>query len=257
MVSLVGRGKTVHDYSQMEKEEGLEQGRAKATKATIHHLKTKLPNVLARLDTLTHDDLAPLAPLVRENLEDVRQRLREETNIVQAFYLTDRGEASTPGSFVATKLADIFEHWHRQLAEDNSETPAFGLIPSVTLSVHPNTPCRTIPERYAAVCQEIIVNLTKHADWEAEEKPSIRLAIAGKSVAIVSEHVSTRRAFAGIAAAMAARRRPRMSGLYTIELLEDMLDLPLWDCEVLHEDKRLVRLSYPVAQIEEGGIHHE
>ncbi len=259
MVSLVGRGKTVHDYSQMEKEEGLEQGRAKATKATIHHLKTKLPNILARLDTLTHDDLAPLAPLVRENLEDVRQRLREETSIVQAFYLTDRGQAVTSALFAASNLAEIFVHWKRRLADDNSETPAFGLIPRVSLSVHPDTPCRTIPERYDAICQEIIVNLTKHADWEAAIKPVIRLADAGKGVALVSEHVSTCRAFDGIAAAMedAKHRRPRMSGLYTIELLEDLLGLPIWECEVLDKDNRLVRLSYPVALIEEGGTHYE
>jgi len=235
----------------------LELGRAKATKATIHHLKTKLPNVLARLETLTHDDLAPLTPLVRENLEDVRQRLREETHIVQAFYLTDRGQSVTPGSFVAAKLVNTFEHWRQRLAEDNSETPAFGLIPGVKLSVHFDTLCRTVPERFAVVCQEFIVNLTKHADWDAEGRPSIWLAVSGKTVAFVSEHISTLRAFAGIPAAIAERRKPRMSGLYTIELLEEILDLPLWDCVVLNPEKRLVRFTYPVAQIEDGGTCHE
>lgn len=258
LVSLLGRGKTVHDYSKKERQEGLEHGWDEAAKTIVHHLKTGLSSALDWLEKLSESDLSALSYNSRKRIEIARRRLREDVNIVQSLYLANRRQPVTPDAFTMSMLGDIFNGWRTRLADENTTRPPFKRIPDILVGEDSGVSCRTVRERMDIVCQEIIVNLAKHADWTCGRNPILRLQIGGQAVAIVSEHVCTALSFKNIREIASTRNESSLRGigLYSIEMLEKILDLPLWTCEVIDESNKTVRLSYPVARIEEGGTQH-
>jgi hypothetical protein len=258
LVSLLGRGKTVHDYSRKKRQEGLEHGWDEAAETIIHHLKTGLSSALDWLAKVPESDLASLPSNSRKRIEIARRRLREDVNIVQSLYLANRRHSVIPDVLTVSKLAEIFNAWRTRLLEENTTRASFNRIPNILAGDASKEVCRTVEERVAIVCQEVIINLAKHADSTSPICPALRLAVDGPVVAIVSEHICTTMSFKNIIDIANHRNETHLRGigLHSIEILEKILDLPIWTCEVIDEGNRLVRLSYPVARIEEGGTDH-
>ena len=251
LISIVGRGKTVHDFSLLEWERGHEN----ALKETIHRLKTDLSNLLTRLHPpiLTGEDLAPLSPGVLRNLEIVRQRLRLEVIKVQALYVRDRGRSAIRQTLAAGELIGTYDLWRQQLVEENSQNPLFQRVPSIDLRLPADTVCTTIPARFEDVCLELIVNLVRHIDWHADVPPCLSLKTDGRILFVESEHCCREDSLRGLRKAAGQRGTARISGMYTIEFFQDMLGLPIWSYSVADAQTQRIRVVYPIAHDETGG----
>ncbi|MFA7158888.1 MAG: hypothetical protein WC299_06245 [Kiritimatiellia bacterium] len=242
MASMVGREKSVHDFSAKEKQEFRQDA--------LHTLKGNLQDVVGLLQRNKLAGFDRLPVLDQERIEHVRARLRNIQNKVQFLLISD---ARQGGRFLAKENVEAlrgdqikrhFDEIVREYVEDNSHTPSYGKIPQIQDRLPKEMQYDVVPEGFQLIVDEIVDNLIKHGELGPDDAVSLSLEEIDAEPCMVCLNTARKFDFERMRHELRAIK-DGISGLQCIRSYQRRLGCRPWSHTIIDELQRRVRFVYP------------